>query len=88
MKLRFTFTTTSRISPATRGKDMATKLNLYMKSGVAEYWLVDLEAKSIIQYAFHERNPESMEVYKEGSTVESAVFEGLALQVKDILAAV
>ena len=28
------------LSPFTKGKDMAAKLNLYMRSGVREYWIV------------------------------------------------
>jgi len=27
------------------GKDLAAKLNLYVKSGIREYWVVDLEIK-------------------------------------------
>jgi len=72
------------LSPFTRGKDLATKLNLYMKSGVAEYWLADPEAKSITQYAFQEREPESMTIINEGDTVKSAVFDGLELQVREV----
>ena len=37
------------LSPSTRGKDMAIKLQLYMKSGVAEYWIVDVEKKTVVQ---------------------------------------
>ena len=37
--------------PSTKGKDM-TVINLYMKSGVSEYWIVDLDGRQILQYAF------------------------------------
>lgn len=47
------------LSPSTRGKDMVTKLNLYMKSGASEFWVVDLEGKRIMQYFFRrKRYPE------------------------------
>jgi Uma2 family endonuclease len=42
------------LSPSTKRKDLVTKLNLYMKSGVSEYWIVNLEDKSILQYSFSE----------------------------------
>jgi Uma2 family endonuclease len=77
------------LSPATKGKDMVTKLNLYMKSGVLEYWIVDLESKSMLQYSFsQERNIESLNNLKEGDTVKSTVFESLAIPLKAIFAGI
>lgn len=29
------------LSPSTRSKDMVTKLYLYMRSGIREYWIID-----------------------------------------------
>jgi len=73
------------LSPSTKGKDMAIKLNLYMKSGVSEFWIVDLEGKRIIQYSFsEERDIRSLTVLKEENTVRSTIFEGLELHLKDI----
>ncbi|PKM83712.1 MAG: prevent-host-death protein [Firmicutes bacterium HGW-Firmicutes-13] len=73
------------MSPSTKSKDMVTKLNLYMKSGVLEYWIVNLESKSVVQYSFsQERDIESLNIFKEGDTVKSTVFEGLEMPVKDI----
>ena len=73
------------LSPSTKGKDMAAKLNLYMKSGVREYWIVDAEAKSITRYSFSpERDIESSMFFREGDTIHAASFEGLAIPVKDL----
>ena len=73
------------LSPSTKGKDMVTKLNLYIKSGVLEYWFADIETRSIIQYSFsQERDIECLNSFKEGETVRSNVFEGLEIPVKDI----
>ena len=73
------------LSPSTKGKDMAVKLHLYMKSGVLEYWIVDPENKIINQYSFsQERDIESFNTFREGDTVKSTVFEGLELPLKDI----
>ena len=73
------------LSPSTKGKDMITKLNLYMKSGVSEYWIVNLESKSISQYTFSpKRELESAKDFREEDIVKSPVFEGLKIPLKDI----
>jgi Uma2 family endonuclease len=73
------------LSPSTKGKDMAAKLNLYMKSGVLEYWIVDLESKSIFQYSFsQERDIKNLNTLREEDTVKSTVFEGLEIPLRDI----
>ena len=74
------------LSPSTRGKDLAAKLNLYMKSGVREYWVVDLERKSIFQYIFSaERDIDSVNTFGSEDTVKSTFFEGLELKFRDIV---
>lgn len=73
------------LSPSTRGKDMITKLNLYMKSGVSEYWVVDLEEKKISQYSFtEERDLDKMISLKESDIIESIYFEDLKIVLADI----
>ncbi len=64
---------------------MAVKLNLYMKSGVLEYWVVDPESKSVSQYTFsEERDIKDLTGFQEGDTIKSTVFEGLEVQLGDI----
>ena len=73
------------LSPSNKGKDMAIKLNLYMKSGVSEYWVVNMENKSILQYSFSpERNIESLKSLKVEETIESSVFAELKIPLGDI----
>jgi prevent-host-death family protein len=73
------------LSPSTKGKDMITKLNLYMKSGILEYWIINPENKSISQYAFSkERELENVREFREGDILKSSVFEGLEIPLKDI----
>lgn len=43
------------LSPATRKKDMLTKLVKYMDAGVKEYWVIDPERKVLIVYLAEER---------------------------------
>lgn len=73
------------LSPTTKGKDMATKLQLYLKSGVSEYWIVDMEEKSVIQYSFtQDRDIGWTRTFGKGSTIKSSVFEGLEMSVGSI----
>ncbi|KUG05419.1 hypothetical protein ASZ90_017100 [hydrocarbon metagenome] len=75
------------LSPSTKGKDMAAKLHLYMKSGVPEYWIVDLESRNIVQYSFTEdRDIDSLTTLKQGDTIKSTVFEGLEIALEDVFA--
>ena len=66
---------------------MAVKLNLYMKSGVSEYWVVNLDEKSILQYSFSpERDIESLRSLKVEDTIESSVFAELKISLGDVFA--
>lgn len=73
------------MSPSTKGKDMVTKLNLYMKSGVLEYWVVNPENKNILQYSFSpERDVESLKSLGKEETIKSSAFTGLEIPLADI----
>lgn len=73
------------LSPFTRGKDLITKLELYMRSGIREYWIVDPTEKTITQYSFDEqREPKDIRLLKENEVLRSSVFEGLELSITSI----
>lgn len=73
------------LSPTTKGKDMATKLQLYMKSGVSEYWVVDPQGKNVVQHIFSsDRDIDRMQVVGKDDTVRSAAFENLAIQLNEV----
>ncbi|NLZ91279.1 MAG: Uma2 family endonuclease, partial [Clostridiales bacterium] len=77
------------LSPSTKSKDMVAKLNLYMKSGVSEYWIVDIKSKAIFKYSFSEkREIEELTILKEEDTIKSTAFKGLEIPLKDIFAEV
>ncbi len=73
------------LSSSTRGKDMISKLDLYMRSGIREYWIVDPIGGQFWQYAFSiEREPEDVHVFEKTGTVESVSFPGLVLDLATI----
>lgn len=75
------------LSPSTKAKDLVAKLNLYMKSGVLEYWVVNLEDKSILQYSFSkERDIDYPQSYQQEDTIQSTVFPDLRIPLSDIFA--
>lgn len=72
------------LSPYTRGKDLAIKLNLYLKSGVKEYWVVDPEKETVVLYNFTPEDVVDLKTFQAGDTVASQVFPGLQLPVAEI----
>lgn len=73
------------LSPSTKAKDLVAKLNLYAKSGIKEYWVVNPEQKSILQYSFsEEREPDYPQNYLLRDTIQSTVFSDLKIALADI----
>ena len=62
------------LSPSTRRYDMTTKMAKYMKAGVREYWIVDLEKKKILVYYWQQE--EFPGIYGFDSQILVGVFEG------------
>ncbi|HBR34365.1 MAG TPA: prevent-host-death protein, partial [Firmicutes bacterium] len=61
------------------------KLNLYLKSGVSEYWIVDPDNKTVVQYTFtQDREIESMQTFGEKETVNSTYFTGLTVPMPEV----
>ena len=72
------------LSKSTKSKDMMLKSNLYMRSGVKEYWMVDTDHQQITVYAFHNRRLEDHRVYTNKEPVYSKVFDGLVVDTQDV----
>ena len=73
------------LSPSTKGKDLITKLELYQRSGIREYWIVDPKEKTIAQYSFNEkREPVEFQILKGNEVLQSAVFGGLKLNLPSL----
>ncbi len=67
------------LSESTKRKDLITKLNLYMNSGVSEYWIVNCGNGEITIYKFEDKNIKDNKTFITGMTCKSFIFEGLEI---------
>ncbi|HOJ09308.1 MAG TPA: Uma2 family endonuclease [Clostridiales bacterium] len=72
------------LSESTRSKDLIKKLNLYMRSGVKEYWIVNTFSKEIYLYVFKDYNIDKMMAFKNGERAESDIFKGLGVNLEHV----
>jgi Uma2 family endonuclease len=72
-------------SPSTRRVDLLTKRELYARSGVPEYWVVDLEQDALV---VHRRRGEAFDdpvVLRRGDRAVARVADGFTVEVADVL---
>lgn len=74
------------LSRSTRRKDMLKKLDLYMQTGVKEYWMVDPDKKEVAVYSFEKHDIADHNTYIGDMVVKSKVFAGLEVRLADIFA--
>jgi len=67
------------ISESTRGRDLVKKLELYMSTGVREYWVVNPLNREVCVYLFEDNEISKYTTYKEHDTAVSCQFDGLAV---------
>ena len=67
------------LSPSTRSKDRVKKLDLYMESGIAEYWIIDPKIKSVMVYSFKDGELDGDTLFTSGQNAESFHFPGLSV---------
>ena len=73
-------------SPSTRSRDETTKLRLYERAGVTEYWIVDPRTASVRLYRRADDGfAKPLEVVKTArSVITSPLFPGLSMSVADV----
>jgi len=64
-------------SPSTGRRDFTLKLKKYQKAGVREYWIVDIESRTVITYLFGETN--QCGLYGFDSVVPVGICEGASV---------
>ena len=72
------------LSPSTRSKDRVKKMDLYMESGIDEFWVVDPKTSVIMIYSFKNGELDTDEIYSSGQRAESARFPGLSVSVSEV----
>ena len=70
------------LSPSTAQWDRVEKRELYARSGVQSYWLVDLETRSITVIALP---GDAERIYRLGETLTDPVLPGFAMLVDELL---
>lgn len=72
------------LSVSTRSRDLVQKLDLYMESGVQEYWVVNTQSQEVYIYTFSARMLANIVAYKGGERAQSAMFPGLVVSLRQV----
>lgn len=72
------------LSESTRRKDMLKKLDLYLQSGVREYWVVSPFNKEIYVYSIEEQDIKDYQAYKRNEVAQSIYFKGLEIPLEQV----
>lgn len=72
------------LSGSSRSKDMVVKMNLYMQSGVHEYWIVNPMNREISIFMFEDKSIKDSKTCVVGMTCESFIFKGLEIKLDTI----
>jgi Uma2 family endonuclease len=72
------------LSPGSVALDTLTKRHLYERSGVREYWIVDLQDVSVAQLVLRKKHY-ALAHHAEGDTIRSAVLAGFEMRVGELL---
>lgn len=72
------------LSESSRGKDSVKKLDLYMSTGVREYWIVNPFNREVTVFLFENGDVQKNKTWKNEETLSSFVYEGLEVSLKAI----
>ena len=73
------------LSPSTADRDLGDKHELYGRHGVLEYWIIDPVAETVTVHRQRDGKLERAGRFGRGESLATAVLEGLALELDDIL---
>ncbi|WP_147532990.1 Uma2 family endonuclease [Bacillus marasmi] len=73
------------LSPSNQAHDLITKLNIYMKSGVKEYWIVNPMLHSVTVYSLNlEGLYEQHDIQTKQGYITSKILQGFSVDLKEI----
>lgn len=75
------------LSPSTRGRDLHAKFQLYARTGVREYWVVDADHETVQAYALTANGSYELIPVPDGRVV-SRVIPGLDFAMTDLFAGI
>jgi prevent-host-death family protein len=72
------------LSESTRGKDSVKKMDLYLSTGVREYWIINPFSEEITVYQFANEDLVNSKSYQSGDSASSFIFDGLSVPVESL----
>jgi Uma2 family endonuclease len=72
------------VSESSRSKDIIQKLELYMRGGIEEYWIVNPFCEEITIYRFKESEVDKSITYRRKEVAKSFEFQGLEISVDEV----
>lgn len=72
------------LSESTRGKDSVKKMDLYLSTGVREYWIVNPFNREITVYKFENEDVADSRSFRGSDQAASFIFEGLTVPVDSL----
>ena len=72
------------LSESTRGKDSVKKLDLYLSTGVCEYWIVNPFTREITVFKFENADVTDSRNFRSGDNAASFMFAGLTVPVNSL----
>ncbi|HVY61241.1 MAG TPA: Uma2 family endonuclease [Planctomycetota bacterium] len=75
---------TEVLSPSTRKHDLGHKRKTYAEQGVAEYWVIDLDARSVLVYRFGERADDPVRTLRVDDLLTTDLLPGFSLSLRTL----
>lgn len=72
------------LSDGTKRKDLMIKMDLYLSSGVKEYWIVDPAKQEVMTYQFQDNDINNHATYRKDEAVGSYIFKSLEVDLKRV----
>ncbi len=72
------------LSPQNSKHDIDTKFNLYLESGVKEYWIVEPEERFVLVYSLQNETYIGLKPFTEGEIIKSPLFPQMKMAVTDV----
>ena len=72
------------LSPGNNKKDLKFKYDIYLESGVREYWVIHPEEQTLMIYSLKEGHYVPSRLFVSGDIVNSNVVDAFALDVEDL----